>query len=69
MEEELFSIYSNADLETEAGARVSLARFEHEGFAFDTSGWDWQQYDWFLYSCHAPAWAVEQYDTAPVPAG
>ncbi|WP_228984244.1 hypothetical protein [Streptomyces sp. DH12] len=63
VQEQLFDRYSTADLETEAGAKAALAAFEYEGFRFDTSGWEFTQYDyWFLYTCQAIAWTVTQYD-------
>lgn len=63
VEEELFSRYSRADLETEAGAKAALAAFEFDGFRFDTTGWEFTQYDyWFLYTCQVIAWTVAQYD-------
>ncbi|MFC8538034.1 hypothetical protein ACFUJY_29540 [Streptomyces sp. NPDC057249] len=65
VEEELFDRYSNADLETEAGARAALAAFEFDGFRFDTTEWEFTEYDyWFLYTCQAIAWTVAQYDAA-----
>ncbi|MFE2558299.1 hypothetical protein ACFXGT_20175 [Streptomyces sp. NPDC059352] len=68
VEEELFDRYSSADLETEAGAKAALAAFEFNGFRFDTTGWEFTEYDyWFLYTCQALAWTVAQYD-ARVPA-
>lgn len=68
VEEQLFDHYSNADLETEAGAKAALATFEFDGFRFDTDGWEFTEYDyWFLYTCQALAWTVAQYD-ALVPA-
>ncbi|CAI4198537.1 hypothetical protein OG330_31180 (plasmid) [Streptomyces albidoflavus] len=69
VEVELFSRYSNADLETEAGAKAALAAFEFDGFRFNTTGWEFTEYDyWFLYTCQAIAWTVAQYDTALTPA-
>ncbi|MFI8177985.1 hypothetical protein ACIF6H_32345 [Streptomyces microflavus] len=63
VEEELFSRYSSADLETEAGAKAALARFEFDGFRFDTAGWEFTEYDyWFIYTCQVIAWTVAQYD-------
>lgn len=63
VEEELLSRYSNADLETEVGAKAALAAFEFGGFRFDTTGWEFTEYDyWFLYTCQALAWTVAQYD-------
>lgn len=68
VEEELFSRYSKADLETEAGAKAALAAFEFDGFRFDTAGWEFTEYDyWFLYTCQAIAWTVAQYDAALTP--
>ncbi|MFF3767317.1 hypothetical protein ACFYYR_24965 [Streptomyces sp. NPDC001922] len=59
----LFSRYSSADLETEAGARAALAAFEFGGFRFDTTGWEFTEYDyWFIYTCQIIAWTVAQYD-------
>lgn len=63
VEEELFSRYSRADLETEAGAKAALAAFEFDGFRFDTTGWEFTEYDyWFIYTCQVIAWTVAQYD-------
>ncbi|MFF8696206.1 hypothetical protein ACF08W_28745 [Streptomyces sp. NPDC015144] len=70
VEEELFDRYSSADLETEAGAKAALAVFEFDGFHFDTTDWEFTEYDyWFLYTCQALAWTVAQYDAALVPTG
>ncbi|MFI5867549.1 hypothetical protein [Streptomyces sp. NPDC051546] len=60
-----FSPYADTDLGTETTARAALAAFTYEGFRFDTSDWDLTQYNpWFLTSCVALDWAVNQYDTA-----
>ncbi|MEU2380349.1 hypothetical protein [Streptomyces misionensis] len=68
VEEELFSLYSEASLETEADARAALAAFEFDGFRFDIADWEFTQYDyWFLYTCQVIAWTVGQYG-ALVPA-
>jgi hypothetical protein len=68
VEQELFSRHSSADLKTEDGARAAIAAFEFDGFRFDTSDWEFTQYDyWFLYTCQALAWTVAQYD-ARIPA-
>ncbi|MFI2318375.1 hypothetical protein [Streptomyces sp. CB00072] len=70
VEEELFSRYSDADLETEAGVKAALAALEFDGFRFDTSDWEFTEYDyWFLYTCQVLAWTVAQYDAVLVTAG
>jgi hypothetical protein len=69
VEAAFFSRYSPS-LREESSAREALARFvSSEGFRFDISGWDLQEYNpWFLLSCVVLPWAVEQYDLAKVPA-
>jgi hypothetical protein len=68
---DLTSQYAPADLTTEGRALAAVGAFEFDDFRFDTTGWEITELDYsFLYSCHALAWTVEQYDLlrAPVPA-
>ncbi|MFE1790981.1 glycosyltransferase family 2 protein [Streptomyces sp. NPDC059525] len=65
---DLTSQYAPADLTTEGSALAAVGAFESDGFPFDTTGWMISELDyWFLYSCHALAWMVAQYDQLKTP--
>ncbi|MFJ4966026.1 hypothetical protein ACIP6P_26875 [Streptomyces sp. NPDC088729] len=76
IEESVFSRWSGESIETEAGMRAALARYEvalgtvdAEQPLFDVHEWHLTRYDdWFLLACHSMHWAVRQYDAALIPA-
>ncbi|MFI8515242.1 hypothetical protein ACIGHB_29360 [Streptomyces sp. NPDC085460] len=76
--DELLSPPALAELNTEAGLRAALARFHlrherngstgHGPFRFPVDTWELDAYDpWFLLTCAAVPWAVEQHDATAVP--
>ncbi|MFD5205320.1 hypothetical protein ACFWNF_00015 [Streptomyces anulatus] len=64
VEEELFSRYSDADLETEAGVKPALAALKFDGFRFDTSDWEFTEYDYWS-STPARPWPGPSPSTTP----
>lgn len=62
--------HEDGDLGYEDGVRRLLSDWDSADVTSDSWEWDLREYDFhFVWSCHAIAWGIRQYEAAKAPAG